>query len=136
MTQTESNMPQSTIELRVDSHYANQVVSLGTIMELFGMAGGKLSMMFDGDAGFMKAFDEVEFVAPAYEGDYLRVTATQLSAGNTSRRRKYEAYVVARTYGIGQSPSHGEVLDPPILVARATGTIVVPKELQRYEHSN
>lgn len=135
MKQNELDLPQSTIEIRVDSHYANQVVSLGTIMELFGMAGGKLSMMFDGDAGFMKAFDEVEFVAPAYEGDYLRVTATQLSAGKTSRQRKYEAYAVARTYGIGDTPSHGELLDPPILIARATGTVVVPKELQRKTHS-
>ncbi|MBB5215599.1 hotdog fold domain-containing protein [Parapusillimonas granuli] len=135
MTQNESSPLQSTIELRVDSHYANQVVSLGTIMELFGMAGGKLSMMFDGDAGFMKSFDEVEFVAPAYEGDYLRVTATQLSVGKTSRKRKYEAYAVARTHGVGQAPSHGEVLDPPVLIARAVGTVVVPKELQRREHN-
>ncbi|NGM86502.1 3-aminobutyryl-CoA ammonia lyase [Parapusillimonas sp. SGNA-6] len=135
MKGNQTELLQSTIEVRVDSHYANQVVSLGTIMELFGMAGGKLSMMFDGDAGFMKAFDDVEFVAPAYEGDYLRVTATQLAAGKTSRKRRYEAYAVARTYGIGEQPSHGEVLDPPILIARATGTIVVPRELQRYPHS-
>ena len=122
---------EATIETRVDSHYANDVVSLGTITELFGMAGGKLSMMLDGDAGFMRAFESVEFLAPAYQGDYLRVTARLLSVGRTSRRRSYEAYVVARTHGVGTEPSHGEVLKEPILVARAIGTTVTPIELQR-----
>lgn len=131
----QTDRPQASIEVRVDSHYANQVVSLGTIMELFGMAGGKLSMQLDGDAGFMKAFDSVEFVAPAYEGDYLRVTAEQISTGKTSRKRAYTAYAVARTYGIGNQPSHGEVLDPPVLIARATGTVVVPLELQRFKNA-
>ena len=32
----------ATIELRVDSHYTDAVVSMGTIVELFGMAGTKL----------------------------------------------------------------------------------------------
>jgi 3-aminobutyryl-CoA ammonia-lyase len=119
------------IETRVDSHYPNQVVSLGTIMELFGIAGGKLAMMLDGDAGYMRAFETVEFLAPAYQGDYLRVTARLLSVGRTSRRRSYEVYVVARTHGIGSAPSHGEILKEPILVARAIGTTVTPLELQR-----
>jgi 3-aminobutyryl-CoA ammonia-lyase len=119
------------VETRVDSHYPNQVVSLGTIMEMFGMAGGKLAYMLDGDAGLMRAYDSVEFLAPAYQGDYLRVTATLLSVGNSSRRRLYEAHVVARCHGIGSEPSHGELLDPPILVARATGTAVTPLEYQR-----
>lgn len=122
---------EATIEVRVDSHYANDVVSLGTITELFGMAGGKLSMMLDGDAGYMRAFESVEFLAPAYQGDYLRVTARLLSVGQTSRRRSYEAHVVARTHGVGTAASHGEVLRDPILVARAVGTTVTPVELQR-----
>jgi 3-aminobutyryl-CoA ammonia-lyase len=121
----------ASIETRVDSHYPNQVVSLGTIMELFGVAGGKLAYMLDGDAGLMRAYDNVEFLAPAYQGDYLRVTARLLAVGNSSRRRLYEAHVVARCYGIGSEPSHGELIDPPLLVARATGTAVTPLEFQR-----
>lgn len=119
------------IEIRVDSHYADGVVSLGTIVELFGMAGTKLAYLFDGDGGLMRAFDDVEFLAPVYHGDFVRVTARLLAVGNTSRRRSYEAYVVARTYGIGTATSHGAVLDPPILAARATGTAVTVLEHQR-----
>ena len=121
----------STIESRVDSHYANQVVSLGIITELFGMAGGKLSYMLDGDGGYMCAFENLEFLAPVYQGDYVRATVRLLAVGRTSRRRQYEAHVVARTHGVGAAASHGEILDPPLLVARGIGVTVTPKELQR-----
>ncbi|MEX2647510.1 MAG: hotdog domain-containing protein [Alphaproteobacteria bacterium] len=121
----------ATIETRVDSHYAGGVVSLGSILELFGMAGGKLAYMLDGDAGLMRAFESVEFLAPAYQGDYVRVTARLLAVGRTSRRRGYEAHVVARCHGIGTAPSHGAILDPPLLIACATGTTVTPLVHQR-----
>jgi len=121
----------ATIETRVDSHYPDGVISLGVITELFGMAGGKLSYMFDGDAGLARAYENLEFLAPAYQGDYVRVTVSMLSVGRTSRRRLYEAHVVVRAHAIGESPSHGEVLKEPILIARAIGTVVVPRGLQR-----
>lgn len=119
------------IEVRVDSHYTDGVVSLGTIVELFGMAGTKLAYMLDGDGGLMRAFDDVQFLAPVYHGDYVRVTARLTAVGRTSRRRSYEAHVVARTFGVGTEKTYGELLTPPLLVARATGTTVTPLERQR-----
>ena len=121
----------TSIETRLDSHYPNQVISLGIITELFGMAGGKLSMMLDGDDGFMRALEAVEFLAPAYQCDYVRVTARLLSVGRTSRKRSYEAYVVARSYGIGPHVTSAEILKEPILVARGIGTAVVLRDRQR-----
>ena len=122
----------TSIETRLDSHYANGVISAGIITELFGMVGGKLSLMLDGDDGFMRAFEELEFILPAYQGDYVRATATLLSVGKTSRRRLYEAHVVARTTGIGPYPTSGEILKEPLLIARAYGTAVVPADRQRF----
>ncbi len=119
------------IELRVDSHYTDRVVSLGTIVEMFGMAGTKLAYMIDGDGGLMRAFENVEFLAPVYHGDFVRVTARLLAVGRTSRKRSYELHVTARTHGVGPSLTCGEVLDPPILAARATGTAVTPLDRQR-----
>jgi hypothetical protein len=81
--------------------------------------------------GLMRAFEDVQFVAPAYQGDYVRVTCQYLSVGNSSRRRKYEAHVVARTFGVGHAPTSGDVLQDPILIASATGTVVVRADLQR-----
>lgn len=121
----------ATIETRVDSHYPNGVVSLGIIAELFGMAGGKLAYMLDGDGGYMRAMTNFEIMAPVYQGDYVRVTARLIEVGRTSRKREYEAWVTARCHGIGTELSHGEVLDPPLLVARASAVTVTPKELQR-----
>jgi 3-aminobutyryl-CoA ammonia-lyase len=121
----------ATIETRVDSHYANQVVSLGIIAELLGMAGTKLAYMLDGDGGYMAKFESLEFMAPVYQGDFVRVTARLTGIGNSSRRRAYEAHVTARCHGVGASPSHGALLDPPLLVARATGITVTPVADQR-----
>jgi 3-aminobutyryl-CoA ammonia-lyase len=120
----------ATIETRVDSHYTDGVVSLGTIVELFGVAGTKLAYLLDGDAGLMRAFAEVEFLGPVYHADYVRVEARLTGIGNTSRQRKYTAWVVARTFGIGPHLTSGKVLDPPLLVARATGTTVTPLDRQ------
>jgi len=131
MTKVPDPAPSCFIETRVDSHYPDGVVSIGTIVELFGMAGGKLSYLYDGDAGLARAYENLEVVAAAYQGDYLRVTCTLLEVGRTSRRRLYEAHVVARQHGIGTLPSHGELLATPILVARAIGTVVVPLAAQR-----
>lgn len=121
----------ATIETRVDSHYANQVVSLGVITKLFGMAGTKLAYMLDGDGGYMAKFENLEFLAPVFQGDFVRVTARLEAIGNTSRRRAYEAWVTARCHGVGTAPSHGEVLQSPVLVARAIGITVTPIDLQR-----
>jgi len=120
----------ATVETRVHSHYRDDVVSLGDITELFGMAGGKLSYMLDGDAGLIRHFEQFEFLAAVYDGDYLRVTAKLLAVGNTSRKRLYEAHVVARTVGIGPLATSGQLLDPPILAARAIGITVTPLDCQ------
>lgn len=122
----------TSIETRLDSHYPNQVISAGIITELFGMVGGKLSMMLDGDDGFMRAFQELEFLLPAYQGDYVRATATLLSVGKTSRKRRYEAHVIARSHGIGPHTTSAEILKEPLLVARAIGTAVVLRDRQRF----
>jgi 3-aminobutyryl-CoA ammonia-lyase len=39
--------------------------------------------------------------------------------------------VTARTHGIDPVPSYGQLLDPPLLVARASGTAVTPLDRQR-----
>jgi 3-aminobutyryl-CoA ammonia-lyase len=119
------------IETRVHSHYRDGVVSIGTLVELFGMAGGKLAYLFDGDAGLLRVFEDLEFLAPVYDGDYVRVTARLRSVGRTSRRRLFEAHVTARTEGVGTAPTHGELLDPPLLIARASAVSVTPQDRQR-----
>ncbi|MGE0802546.1 MAG: hypothetical protein AB7G13_13600 [Lautropia sp.] len=122
----------TSIETRLDSHYGSGVISLGIITELFGMVGGKLSLMLDGDDGLMRGFEQLEFIQPAYQGDYVRATARLISVGRTSRKRIYEAHVVARTFGIGPHVTSGEIFKEPLLIARGVGTAVVLQERQRF----
>ena len=75
--------------------------------------------------------DMVEFKAPVYAGDYIEAYGEITHVGNTSRKMKFEAYKVIRTLP-EISASAAEVLEERILVCRATGTCVTPKECQRY----
>ncbi|MGH9369547.1 MAG: hotdog domain-containing protein, partial [Thermoanaerobaculia bacterium] len=70
----------------------------------------------------------VDFLAPVHAGDYLEVEAELTRVGRTSREMRFEARKVI-TAG-GGSASSAVRLDPPVVVARATGTCVVPLDRQ------
>jgi 3-aminobutyryl-CoA ammonia-lyase len=67
----------------------------------------------------------VEFLAPIQAGDVLEATATITRIGNRSRELRFEARVVCRATP-DHGPSAARVLAPPVVVTRATGTVVVP----------
>ena len=52
------------------------------------------------------------------------------AVGNTSRKMAFEARKVVRS-APEINDSAAEVLDPPVVVCRATGTCVTPKDKQR-----
>ncbi len=114
-----------------DAHYAGELVDGARILQFFGDAATELLIRNDGDEGLFKAYDNVEFTAPVYAGDYLEITGWIEKRGNTSRRMKFEAYKVITNAGIKEQESACEVLEKPILVCRASGTCVVPIDKQR-----
>jgi 3-keto-5-aminohexanoate cleavage enzyme len=115
-----------------DAHYASELVDGARLLALFGDAATELLIRLDGDEGLFRAYQTVEFVAPVFAGDYVEVTAQLVGVGNTSRKLSFEARkVITNTRGPGLAASAADVLDEPVLVARAIGTCVVPKELQR-----
>ena len=72
----------------------------------------------------------MEFLAPVYAGDYIEATGEITHVGNTSRKMVFEAKkVIAPRPDI--SPSAADVLPEPIVVCRASGTCVTPKQCQR-----
>jgi len=84
----------------------------------------------DGDEGLFKAYDEVEFLAPVFAGDYIEAVGRIVSEGNSSRKMVFEARkVIIPRPDINESAA--DVLAQPILVCRASGTCVVPKAKQR-----
>jgi len=124
-----------TLRLRMgahDAHYAGELVDGAKCLQLFGDVATELLIRHDGDEGLFRAYDAVEFLAPVRAGDYLEVHGEITSVGRTSRKMRFEARkVIELTRAAGEAASAANVLDPPVVVCRATGTCVVPLECQR-----
>lgn len=123
----------SVIRLRMsahDAHYGGNLVDGARMLALFGDVATELLIMNDGDEGLFKAYDSVEFIAPVYAGDFIEAVGEIVSTGNTSRKMVFEArkVIMPRT---DINDSACDVLEEPIVVCRASGTCVVPKDKQR-----
>ena len=113
-----------------DAHYGGDLVDGARMLALFGDVATELLIRLDGDEGLFRAYDAVEFLAPVYAGDYVEAEGTITQIGNTSRKMTFEARKVIRSQPT-VSASAAEVLEPPIVVCRASGTCVTPKDKQR-----
>lgn len=126
-------MRKSMIRLRMsshDAHYGGNLVDGARMLQLFGDVATELLIMRDGDEGLFCAYDNVEFLAPVFAGDYIEAVGEITAEGNSSRKMKFEArkVIVPRP---DISPSACDVLDEPVVVCRASGTCVTPKKSQR-----
>ena len=97
---------------------------------MFGDVATELLITSDGDEGLLKVYDNVEFLAPVYAGYYIEETGEIVSRGNTSRKMTFQAFKVAQARP-DINDSAAESLSEPVLVCRASGTCVVPKNKQR-----
>ena len=100
-----------------DAHYGGNLVDGAKMLQLFGDVATELLIINDGDEGLFKAYDNVEFMAPVYAGDYIE------AEGFEARK------VIAPRPDV--SDSAADVLAEPVVVCRASGTCVVPKKCQR-----
>lgn len=122
-----------TLRLRMsthDAHYGGQLVDGARMLALFGDVATELLVRLDGDEGLFRAYDSVEFLAPVYAGDYIEASGTLVRLGRTSRTMRFEARKVLRALP-AVSDSAAEVLEPPLVVCRASGTCVTPLQKQR-----
>lgn len=115
-----------------DAHYAGELVDGARMLGLFGDVATELLIRLDGDEGLFRAYESVEFLAPVFAGDYVEVEAELLSVGASSRKMRFEARkVISNVRAMGVPPSAADVLETPVVVCRAVGTCVTPKDLQR-----
>ena len=125
--------PKSMIRLRMssaDAHYGGNLVDGAKMLQLFGDVATELLIIQDGDEGLFCAYDNVEFLAPVYAGDYIEAVGEITEVGNSSRQMQFEARkVIAPRTDI--SASAADLLEEPVVVCRAHGTCVVPKKCQR-----
>lgn len=124
----------SLIRLRLsahDAHYAGNLVDGAKMLHLFGDVATELLIRSDGDEGLFVAYDNIEFLAPVYAGDYIEASGRIVAMGKTSRKMVFEARKVIVPAGIAAQPSAADVLAEPVVVCRASGTCVVPAHCQR-----
>ena len=108
-----------------DAHYGGNLVDGAYVLALFGDAATEACIRMDADEGLFASYSDVQFRAPVLGGDVIEATATVVRAGRRSRELAFEARVVCRA-NPERGPSASGVLDPPITVATARGTVVVP----------
>ena len=77
-----------------DAHYGGALVAGAKMLELFGDLITELAIQQDGDEGLFRSYDEVEFLAPVYSGDFIEARGRIIKVGNTSRRCEFEAHKV------------------------------------------
>lgn len=117
-----------------DAHYGGQLVNGAHMLSLFGDVATELAIICDGDEGLLVGYENVEFLAPLFAGDFIEAYGRITRIGRTSRRMEFEARKVI-TARPDISDSAADILDTPIIVGRAVGTTVVKAERQRKKHS-
>jgi 3-aminobutyryl-CoA ammonia-lyase len=126
-------LPRATLRLRLsqaDAHYGGNLVDGARMLALFGDLATELLIRLDGDEGLFRAYSSVEFLAPVYAGDYVEAVGEIVRVGNTSREMAFEVRKVIRPLP-QLSESAAEVMAEPVVVCRAKGTCVTPKDKQR-----
>ncbi len=115
---------------QADAHYGGNLVDGARMLALLGDVATELLVRHDGDEGLFRAYSSVEFLAPVYAGDFVEATGEISRVGGTSREMRFEVrkVIVPRP---DVSDSAADVLPEPVVVCRATGTCVVPREKQR-----
>src|SRR3954447_19322023 len=107
-----------------DAHYGGNLVGGARMLALFGDVATELCVLHDGDEGLFRAYDSIEFLAPVHAGDFIEAEGEIVHVGNTSRKFRFEARKVIRS-APALSDSAAEVIEPAVVVCRATGTCVV-----------
>ena len=128
-----TDLPEATLRVRMaqtDAHYGGSLVAGAKVMELFGDLATELAIRHDGDEGLLAGYEKVEFLAPVYAGDFLEATGRIVRVGATSRTCEFECrkYIRPR-YEL--SDSAADLVEPPEVTTRATGTFVVKRDQQR-----
>ena len=108
-----------------DAHYGGNLVDGAYALALFGDVATEVCIRLDGDEGLFASYSDVQFRAPVQAGEVIEATAAVTAVGRRSRELTFEASVVCRA-DPARGPSAAAVLAEPVVVATATGTVVVP----------
>lgn len=107
------------------AHYGGALVDGAYLLGLFGDVATELCIRGDGDEGLFAGYADVQFRAPVRAGDVVEARGQIIRVGNRSRTIEFSCVVVCRAQP-ERGDSAAQVLEPPLVAAVATGTVVVP----------
>lgn len=108
-----------------EAHYGGGLVDGAYIVALFGDVATELCIRSDGDEGLFASYKDIQFLAPVLAGDMIEAEGIVIEVGRRSRKMRFEARVVSRSTP-HRGPSAAQLLEPPLVVATAEGTVVIP----------
>jgi 3-aminobutyryl-CoA ammonia-lyase len=107
------------------AHYAGQLVDGAYVLGLFGDVATEVCIRTDGDEGLFASYSDVQFVGALRAGDVVETRAEVVRVGRRSRDLEFTAHVVSRSRP-ELSGSAATMLDEPLLITTARGTVVTP----------
>jgi 3-aminobutyryl-CoA ammonia-lyase len=107
------------------AHYGGGLVDGAYTLGLFGDAATEFCIRAGGDEGLFAGYQQVTFHAPVRAGDVLETRAELVATGTRSRALSFSAWVLCRA-APERGPSAADVLETPLLVVSAVGTVVLP----------
>jgi 3-aminobutyryl-CoA ammonia-lyase len=122
-----------------DSHYVGGLVNGARILHFWGDVGTELMVRVDGDISLFLGYEEVEFTAPVYTGDFMEYHGWIEKVGNQSYTCKFEAWKVATMLNrtdadmTGIEHTAATACVPPVLCGTGTGSLYIAKKDQRDE---
>lgn len=116
-----------------DAHYGGNLVDGAKVVALFGDVATELLIIHDGDEGLFRAYENIDFLAPLYAGDFIEVTGEIIKLGTTSRKMHFTCHKIISVRPDVNS-SAADLLPEKILTTEAIGTCIVPKDKMRVKH--
>lgn len=112
-----------------DAHYAGDLVDGAWVLGLFGDLATEICIRHDGDEGLFRAYREIEFLSPVVAGDFVEARASLVESGQTSRTIEFVAEKQI-TSDSDRAETAGRMVNPPEMIAKAVGIVVVPQSRQ------
>lgn len=132
-----------------DGHYVGNLVNGTRMLDFFGDVATELLVRMDGDLSLFRSYQEVDFLAPVYVGDFMEYHGWIEKKGKTSYEVHFEAWKVITMPddfklksnfldGVQGKPqllnlqqSAALVCSPPVLCGTAVGVLVISEDCQR-----
>ena len=120
-----------------DAHFVGGLVNGARILHFWGDVGTELMVRVDGDISLFLGYEDIEFTAPVYVGNFMEYHGWIEKVGNQSYTCRFEAWKVATMLertdedATGAAQTAATACVPPILCGEATGSLFISRKNQR-----